>query len=121
MSVFVERDQLNQVVGVYGIPQLGKSLVELPDDHAEVVAFRLQNTRAGMTCTALQARRALRAAGLFAVVEAMVEAHESDDVRDAFHYAAIWHRTDPWIEALAPTLNLDAAALDALFAQAALL
>ena len=69
--------------------------------------------------TALQARRALRAAGLYDTVKAAVEAAPDPDVRDSWEYAAVWHRDAVWIATLGAQLGLSQAEIDALFVQAA--
>ena len=69
--------------------------------------------------TALQARRALRAAGLYDTVKAAVEAATDPDVRDSWDYAAVWHRDAMWIGLLGAQLGLSQAQIDALFVQAA--
>lgn len=38
---FIERDQANVIVGLYARPQPGRAEEILPDDHAEVVEFRV--------------------------------------------------------------------------------
>lgn len=68
--------------------------------------------------TALQARRAMRAAGLYAQVLAAVNASPDPDVKDSWEYATIWHRDARWIAALGTSLNLTSAQIDALFRQA---
>ncbi len=69
--------------------------------------------------TALQARRALRAAGLYDTVKAAVDAAPDPDVRDSWEYAAVWHRDAIWIDVLGAQLDLSPEQIDALFVQAA--
>ena len=69
--------------------------------------------------TALQARRALRAAGLYEAVKTAVDAAADPDVQDSWDYAAVWHRDAMWIDALGTQLNLSPEQIDALFVQAA--
>jgi hypothetical protein len=69
--------------------------------------------------TALQARRALRAVGLYDTVKAAVDAAPDPDVRDSWEYAAVWHRDAMWIDLLGAQLGLSQGQIDALFVQAA--
>ena len=69
--------------------------------------------------TALQARRALRATGLYETVKAAVDAAADADVHDSWEYAAVWHRDAMWIAALGAQLSLSPEQIDALFVQAA--
>jgi hypothetical protein len=71
--------------------------------------------------TPLQARRALRAAGLLATVNAWVASQPNDDIRDAWEYASIIERHGAIVIAAAAALSLTDAQLDALFTAAALL
>jgi len=68
--------------------------------------------------TALQARRALRAAGLYDTVKAAVDAAPDPDVRDSWEYATVWHREAAWIGILGAQLDLSPEQIDALFVQA---
>lgn len=68
----------------------------------------------------LQARKALRQAGLIDQVNAAVAA-STPDVQDAWQYASMINRTDPLVAALSVGLNLTPAALDNLFTLAATL
>ncbi|MGE3159896.1 MAG: hypothetical protein AB7K78_24665, partial [Xanthobacteraceae bacterium] len=68
--------------------------------------------------TALQARRALRAAGLYDAVKAAVDAAPDPDVRDSWEYATVWHREAGWIGILGAQLDLSPEQIDALFVQA---
>jgi hypothetical protein len=69
--------------------------------------------------TALQARRALRAAGLYDTVKAAVDAAPDPDVRDSWESTAVWHRDAMWIDLLGAQLDLSPQQIDALFVQAA--
>ena len=69
--------------------------------------------------TALQARRALRATGLYETVKTAVDAAADADVHDSWEYAAVWHRDAMWIDALGTQLHLSPEQIDALFVQAA--
>ena len=71
--------------------------------------------------TALQARRALRATGLYETVKTAVDAAADADVHDSWEYAAVWHRDAMWIDALGTQLHLSPEQIDALFVQAAAL
>lgn len=66
------------------------------------------------TVTALQFRRALNQLGLRAAVEAAV-AQAPQDVRDAWEFAALVHRVDPALTALAAQLGQGAEAIDQIF------
>jgi hypothetical protein len=68
--------------------------------------------------TPLQARRALRAAGLMPAVEAAL-AEADDDARDAWEYAIEVRRDDPLLAALAAQVGLTTAQVDDLFRDAA--
>jgi hypothetical protein len=70
--------------------------------------------------TPLQARKALRAAALMAQVEAAVAA-ASVETRDAWEYASIWKRYDPFVLEIATAIGLTEAQIDDLFRQAAVL
>jgi hypothetical protein len=67
--------------------------------------------------TALQARRALRQAGLLsAAIAAVNAAADSDpDALDAFEYATTWRRDAPWVGRLAPAIGLSSVQVDDLF------
>lgn len=64
--------------------------------------------------TALQARRALNAAGLRATVDAAVAA-SSQDVKDAWEYATIVKRDNAIIASMANALHLTSEQVDDLF------
>jgi len=66
----------------------------------------------------LQARRALRAAGLMSAVEAVL-AGAGDDARDAWEYAVEIRRDDATLAVLAAELGMTDAQLDDLFRDAA--
>lgn len=70
------------------------------------------------TCSPLQGRKALRAAGLIDQVNAAVKA-STPDTQDAWEFASILIRTDPLIKTLGAQLQLSDAALDNLFTLAA--
>jgi hypothetical protein len=70
--------------------------------------------------TPLQARRALRQAGLLAAVEAAV-AQADDDTQDAWQYALSIERSNPIIAALAAQLDMTDEQIDDLFRLAATL
>lgn len=65
----------------------------------------------------LQARRALRQAGLLDAVTALVAASDAD-TRDAWEYAVEFRRDDPLLRALAGQLGLTEADIDNLFRSA---
>lgn len=70
------------------------------------------------SCTPLQMRRALNAAGLRSSVEAAV-ADSPQDVKDAWDFASIILRDDPIIAGMAAALGKSSADVDALFIAAA--
>jgi hypothetical protein len=94
---------------------------ELQREAAEAVlqAFDPSTPAVPQQVTALQARRALRAAGLYEAVKTAVDAAADPDVQDSWEYAAVWHRNAMWIAALGAQLNLSPEQIDALFVQAA--
>lgn len=68
--------------------------------------------------TPLQARKALRAAGLLASVNSWLE-DQDEDVREVWEYALTIERTNPIILSAATALGLTDDGLDALFVAAA--
>ena len=70
------------------------------------------------TVSAMQARIALRRAGLLAQVEAAV-AQGDDELQDAWEYAIEWKRSSPTIAAIGTALGLSEAQIDDLFRAAA--
>jgi hypothetical protein len=70
---------------------------------------------APLTVTPLQARRALRAAGLLPTVNAWVAAQADEDIKDAWEYASIIERNGPLTTGAALALGLTDAQLDGLF------
>lgn len=68
--------------------------------------------------TPLQARRALRAAGVLDAVLAAV-AVADDDTKDAWEYTTVMHRDNPVLLSVAAQLNLTSEQIDALFIAAA--
>ena len=65
--------------------------------------------------TPLQARRALRAAGLLATVNAWVASQQDDDIKDAWEFASVIERHGPLTLGAAAALGLTDAQLDSLF------
>jgi hypothetical protein len=63
----------------------------------------------------LQARRALRAAGIYDQVVAAIEQLADADLSDAWEYATEWRRSDPWIATLGAGLGLTDGQIDGLF------
>ena len=86
-------------------------------DHAAAV---LSAERAGMKVSRLQARKAMRDAGIFAAVDAAVAASGNDDIQDAWANAIEFHRFSPTILALSAQIGLTDTQLDDLFRAAAL-
>ena len=68
--------------------------------------------------TPLQARRALRKAGLLTSINTFI-ATQSDEVQEAWEYCVSVHRNDPLIKSLQTELNLTDEQLDDLFRSAA--
>lgn len=71
------------------------------------------------TVTPLQARRALRAAGLLPTVNAWVASQPDEDIKDAWEFASVIERYGPLTLGAAAALGLSEAQLDALFIAAA--
>jgi hypothetical protein len=71
------------------------------------------------TVTARQARRALLAAGLLDQANAAVAASNNQAMQIDWDFAAEIYRNSAWIGQLASALNLNDAAVDALFTSAA--
>lgn len=86
-------------------------------------AVAVLEQRVGMTAAAaiaitpLQARKALRAAGLYDEVEAML-ATASADVRDAWEYAIEWRPDDQLVVSIGAELGLGPTSIADLFALA---
>lgn len=81
----------------------------------------IEPTPAPATVTMRQARLALHAAGMLDDVEDAVNATGDPAARIEWDYAATVERASPFTQQLAAALQLDDAALDALFTQAAAL
>jgi hypothetical protein len=69
--------------------------------------------------TPVQARRALRAAGLYDTVVSTVAASTDPDIQDTWEYAGAWERNNPHINNLAVALGLSPEQVDDLFRVAA--
>ena len=72
-----------------------------------------------VSITPLQARRALRAAGLLAIVNAWVASQADEDIKDAWEFASVIKRHGPITVGAAAALGLTDAQLDGLFLAAA--
>lgn len=83
-------------------------------------AERLTAERAAMKVSRLQARVAMRAAGILSAVEAAVLASGNADIQDAWATAVEFKRFSPTILALSAQLGLTDEQLDGLFRAAAL-
>ena len=121
--MYVQRNQAGQVVGVFANPQPGLATEQLADDHADIVAFGAA-LAAPRVVTMRQARLALLGAGLLAGVDAAIAALPSptrEAARIEWEYAATVERGSALVTTLGGALDLDDAALDALFAAAAAL
>lgn len=87
-----------------------------------VIAAYAPPDASDISVTQWQAREALRLEGKLAAVEAAVAAlGPTHEASVAWNHRARIRRNSPLIAALAPTLNLSAAEIDALFAKAAAL
>ena len=71
-----------------------------------------------LSCTPLQARKALRQVGLIDAVNAAVKA-STPDVQDAWEFASEVRRNDPFLVTLSTSLGMTSQQLDALFVLAA--
>lgn len=80
----------------------------------------LEIERAAMKVSRLQARVAMRAAGILSAVEAAVLASGNADIQDAWETAVEFRRLSPTILALAAQLGMTDTQLDDLFRAAAL-
>lgn len=79
----------------------------------------LEAERAAMKVSRLQARKAMRDAGIFAAVDAAVAASGNDDIQDAWANAIEFRRFSPTILALSAQIGLTDTQLDDLFRAAA--
>lgn len=89
-------------------------------DTAGESAAVLAAERAGMKVSRLQARKAMRDAGIFAAVDAAVSASGNPDIQDAWANAIEFRRFSPTILALSAQIGLTDTQLDNLFRAAAL-
>lgn len=112
---YVQRDG-GVIVGLFAVLQPEMAEEYLADDAAAVVAFRAPKV---FSVTPLQARRALRAAGLLPTVNAWVASQPDEDIKDAWEFASVIERHGAIVLAAAPALELSEAQLDALFVAAA--
>lgn len=94
-------------------------LVELADDHPDVVAFLNPSAPIPQEVSRFQAKEALRQAGLLDQADAAVVASNNATLQNAWANANTFKRSSPGINALAPAIGLDDAGLDALFTAAA--
>lgn len=86
----------------------------------ELAVEQLANWRASTKVSKFQAKAALKQAGLLEQVRTMMAGLPEDDLtRIAWEDAQEFRRESPTVLNLAAELNLDDAALDALFEQAA--
>ncbi len=86
---------------------------------AELAALSAPAFPVPATISNFQARRVLKAAGLFAAVEAAVLASSDEVLKDAWEYGGGFDRDSPALNALASGLGLSPAQVDDLFRQAA--
>ena len=93
------------------------NVVEKPQ--AEIDAEQLAEKRKGMVVSRFQARAALSNAGLLSQAETAIANATDPIVSLAWQDAMEFRRNSPTIQALAPELGLDDAALDQLFEDAA--
>lgn len=93
----------------------GREVALSGDELAALDASEVKVTRVSR----MQGRRALKAAGHLAAVEAYMAALDpDDDARMVYEDASHWERDHPMIASLAAMLSLNDEAVDALFAQA---
>ncbi len=88
------------------------------DAQAIVDAFDPQAPLVPVSVTPLQARRALRAAGILAAVTAAIDLAD-DDTKDAWEYAIEIRRDNVALNTVATGLGMTAQDIDALFIAAA--
>jgi hypothetical protein len=69
--------------------------------------------------TALQARRAMRSAGLYTDISNAVAAAVDPEIQDYWNFAAQWNRDDAWVATIAATLAYTEEQVDDLFVLAA--
>lgn len=93
-----------------GHPDAVRALALPPETPAQVVPAQVTNA---------QARAALRGAGLFAGVDAAIQAHPDPAVRDAWEYAPYISRDSLLVGGLGQKLGLGDKQIDALFVAAA--
>lgn len=118
---YVERNGAGRVVGLYANLQEGFAEEWLDDAAPDVAAFR-DRPLVPARVTMRQARLALLAAGKLAAVDAAIDTlpePRRSAARIEWEYSQEVQRDKPFVQMLAPALELDDAALDALFVQAA--
>lgn len=126
-GVLIEKDPQERAAGkLYtGLANAADGTPRVVEMTADEQAARETEEAANMNAvpravTPLQARKALRAAGLLAAVETAVDA-AGEEIREAWDYALEVRRNDPMLNAVAVDLEMSAADLDALFIAAAAL
>lgn len=91
----------------------GIEAVEVPDPAPEPAGAVVPSE-----ISAAQARVQLRRSGLKDQVEALV-ASSSDEIRDWYEYASVWHRENTNVAAMSSMIGLSSDQVDELFAAAA--
>jgi hypothetical protein len=122
--MYIQRNESNVIVGVYANPQPGFAEEELPDNHADVVAFLNPPAPKPKVVTMRQARLALLARGLLDDVTTVINSLPSPQKEAAtieWEYSAEVHKDKALVQSLAPALGLTLADLDDLFEEAILL
>lgn len=128
MRAFVVAESNNEIVNLIEVDDLsfvpGKNLrlvecdpgYDIGDLHSKVTGFVKKPVVRNVPdeITPYQARMALNQAGLRDTVE-LALANAPLEVRDAWQYGLTVYRTSPMIAALAASLGLNDAAVDALF------
>lgn len=116
MKYYVKRDDNGKVTGYQIAP--GNGFEEaLDDDHPDLLAY-INGPLVPRSVTPLQARKALRQAGLYDTVMAWIS-QQSDEVQETWEYALEIRRDNPIIAAAADDLELTDEQVDALFIAAA--
>ncbi|HJP68646.1 MAG TPA: hypothetical protein VJ846_07070 [Sphingomicrobium sp.] len=118
-TVFVERSN-GVIVGIYGYPCAGIAEEELPNDDAEVIAWRNPPPAPVVSVSSRQFKLQLLAAGLLDTVDAWI-ATQSRAVQIAYEYSGTFVRTEPMMAAGFAAMGFTEEQIDAFFTAAAAL
>jgi hypothetical protein len=113
---YVKRDDSGKVMGYQSAPGNGFDEA-LDDEHPDLLAY-INGPFVPQSVTPLQARKALRQAGLYDAVMAWIS-QQSDEVQETWEYALEIRRDNPIIAAAAAELELTEQQVDDLFIAAA--